>query len=408
MKIETEKMSEVLSLRVAITTAIIFVGTVLFYYFSWKSLANFQNSINFGEPLFCDFDRHYYPMGKMIFATKFPVPGYFYTPLFAIIMNCFSRFELQQAKFIWGVVQIALILQLCFVSAIYFTLKERKESLFYVTTAAYLLSIPIVHGFRWGQISVLLVFLVLVSMLFYKNGNKITSALLLALAAGIKYYPAVFLIYFIIKKDLKYVIWFTLFLLSFLYLVPGLAIGFGPTIAFYKFVNHFIAEAVSWLPKAGDSQYISHVIYRITGENDNFPFIFYKLFGVLIFIFNVWLGYFLARKKIFDNIVLSFVLIFLSFPFIISTSWPHYLAYLPFCQVYVFQLLLSKRVKISGIWLAVVPVIASFVLSSSILFVLCFSWARYSYYGALFFSNLSLLIGLYISVVFVAEEKLSS
>ena len=394
-----------LYVRGFLITTSIFIGVAILYYFHWKNLDGFLQSVNFGEPLFCDFDRHYYPMGKIIFFTKFPVQGYFYSPLFAIIMHLFSKFDLPNARFLWGIVQAALILNLCFISGVYFALKEKKEFYFYLTSAAYLLSMPIIHGFRWGQISVLLVILIFGSMLLYKNGKTVFSALFLAFAAGIKYFPAVFLIYFLVKKDVKFIIWFFVFLLLFLCLVPGVALGFRDTIVFYKFVNHFISEAVSWLPKAGDSQFMPHVLYRITGQNKNFPFGLYKNLGIIVFVLNVGLGYYLSRKKDINDIALAYVFIFLTFPFIISTSWPHYFAYLPFCQIYVLQLAIKNRMQNFGKWFAVVPVVISFVLSSSVLFIMYYSWMRYSYYGILFFSNLFLLIGLYLSVSFCFKRK---
>lgn len=96
---------------------------------------------------------------------------------------------------------------------------------------------------------------------------------------------------------------------------------------------------------------------------------------------------------------MSFMLLFLSIPLFVGTSWPHYLAYLPLCQVLAFEMLRQNR-KASTLRRKTLGglLVLSVALASVMMFDLVGSWERYNGSGLLFWSNMSLLIFLYLHV----------
>ena len=180
-------------------TVIVAVG--VYYRILWGSVDGFVQSIDFCDKLFCDFVVYYYEMGRTILTTKVPTPGFYYSPLFAISLAFFSAWDMETAVVLWGVVIVATTAGLGILS--YRTAPPESR----VTIAGFMLlfltSFPILHNFKWGQVSVLLVLLVVASLVAYERKHVVPSALLLALAVSIKYFPIIFVVYFIIHRDWK-------------------------------------------------------------------------------------------------------------------------------------------------------------------------------------------------------------
>jgi hypothetical protein len=372
------------------------IAMVTFYYFkTWHTMDTFVKAIDHCDLLFCDFVRHYYVMGKYFFSLKAPVGGYFYPPLFALFLTLFSSFPLETATWLWGFFQAVTMLLLFLGPAIYFF--KKSTHLYYLYLFLFITSLPLLHNFKWGQVSVLITLCVLGTLYFYRKDRKIISAVLLALSMSVKYYTAVFLIFFLIKKDFRFIGIFLIALFFFMAVVPSIAIGVDSNIQFYKMVHRNIAQFKAWISQSENSQYLAYVIPRLNEGINRNPVnrIILRVGGYAIFFINIFIIFSLKKLRLSpgEDIYWGFTLLFLSLPMILETSWPHYFVYLPICLTFLVSHFLVKK-KTRGIsnWLVLIFLAVSGLLSSSIFFNIIGNWQTYSGSGYLFFSNTILLI----------------
>jgi hypothetical protein len=118
--------------------------------------------------------------------------------------------------------------------------------------------------------------------------------------------------------------------------------------------------------------------------------------GYLLLQGNLVLLFLLRKLPRHEGLTMSFMVLFLSVPLFVGTSWPHYLVYLPFCQTVAFEMLrqtrgegaLRRRIMASLLTVSV-------ILASVMMFNLLGSWERYNGAGLLFWSNMCLLAYLY-------------
>ena len=384
--------------RLVVAFALTVLSAVgMYYWIMWGSIQGFVVSMDFCDKLFCDFVVYYYEMGREILTTKTPIPGFYYSPLFAIALAFFGALELKTAAVLWGVVMVVTTSGLGLLS--YRTAPPESR----VTIAGFLLlfltSFPILHNFKWGQVSVLLVLLIVASLIAYERGRVVPSAILLALAVSIKYYPVIFVAYFIIHRDWKFVLIFVVSLFTCVFLVPALVIGTENTV---QFVKQLLVESGEAQLSAGgvNSQNLKNVLARlipVSREAVEGSRIVYGALGYFLLQANLVFVFLLRKLPRHEGLTISFLLLFLSTPLFVATSWPHYLVYLPFCQAVAFEMLRQTyepsavRRKIMGGLL-----VLSVILASVMMFDLVGSWERYNGAGLLFWSNMSLLAFIYL------------
>lgn len=259
-----------------------------------------------------------------------------------------------------------------------------------------LTAVPILHNFKWGQISVFITVCILGSWYFYENGRKIPAALLLALAVAIKYYAAFFLIYFIFKKEWKLNLTFAIATLCFLLLIPVLLLGVETNVRFFQIVGEQVNQARStWMLEDINSQYFPNVVKKWSQLLTITPpaRILWQGVGYTVVGINLLLIVKLIWQKTADESQQVFSLLFLSLAFLVETSWPHYFVYLPFCQLVALQSIQAKtnQSKLPGFILVHFLLLLSIFLSNIFYFNLFPQWQTYSTYSLLFLSNLLIL-----------------
>jgi hypothetical protein len=182
--------------------SIVAILFIIFYYkYSWGTFNDAILKIDHQNEFLYDFIHHYYPMGKAIFGFDHITPGYYYTSFFAILIAPICNLDLQSAIIVWTILQIIILLLLFVVG---FLLIKPTYSYGFLYFLLLIISYPIINNLKWGQVSVLLTILILLSVLCVRSGSNITAGIFLALAVAIKYYPIVFLIYFICKRKYKF------------------------------------------------------------------------------------------------------------------------------------------------------------------------------------------------------------
>lgn len=315
-----------------------------YYAILWGSVAAFVVAVDHHGRLFADFTGHYYPMARTILQAHEPVLGYIYSAFFALLLHPIGALDPPAALAAWGVLQGLALLALCLVPLLGLLRLPPLGIAAYV--AVYLTSFPLLHNTKWGQVSVLLAAVVIGAFLAASRGRRILAGALLALAAAIKYYPALFLLPFLLKREWRVGLSFLATLLVLYALVPVLLLGPGRWMAFEQSVLASSLDA-PWMRADVNSQYFAHVASRwITmalggtvgpaGERA------LGLAGLAIFLGQLGVLLRLQRGRMLDAPALSLALLFLSLPFVLKSSWPHYFACLPFCQVAVLRHLLAR------------------------------------------------------------------
>jgi len=378
--------------RTFILFVILLIAAVFGYFWlEWRSLQNFVTAIDHGDILFGDLVDFYHPMTKVILTEKLPVNGYYYSAFFALLISPLGSLPIEQAQWIWGALQVVLAGLLAWVAGFKTLELPRPQKLLFLFL--FLTSFPLLHNFKWGQISVLMTLCILASMWLYQQDRPLLSALILAFAVSIKYYPIIFLAYPLFKRDFRFLSAFGISALIFYAVIPSLVLGPQAWVGFERAVSQLITDAKF----TGDvnSQYLGHVILRSLPFDDA-PFkqkvasMLLQSAGGLVFLANIGLIWLAQKKQVKDALVISTGLMFLSLPFIIQTSWSHYFVYLPFVQITLIHFFGKESKPALGF------LVASCAASSILVFNLFPGWSAYNNAGMLFISNLLLLIAIYL------------
>ncbi len=334
------------------------------------------------SPVYGDFCEYYYPAGRMITKHPQPLGGYFYTPIFALALTFFTPDSAADAITRWQILQHCSIFLLFIVPGMYLAAKTGKKIWFFLYALVFLLSFPLWHNLKWGQMSVLITFSAIFSLLLYERGHRWSAAFLLASGSLIKYYPGTLIFYFLIRKDFAFIARFTALMLIMGLILPGFVLGTSETIEFYRLLHEELDHALDWVAFDLNSQFLPHVVIRLFGLEAEAA-----TRGILSLIsLGVCLLLFFKLYQLHSDNQQDFMLaasgIFLLFPLLINTSWPHYFVYLPFCG-----LLLLQNAKTSFIR----AIIAIALIMQSCLIYALSDYQFYAGNGFLLVANLLLL-----------------
>ena len=119
------------------------------------------------------------------------------TPFSPLLVWPLTFWEPLPAKHIWIAFSLALLLPVGFLIHLLTSLEWRRIALLIVVT------FPIHRNLQYGQYYILLLLLFVASLLLYIRKKRVLAGLVLGIAAGLKIFPALFLLYFLRKRDLK-------------------------------------------------------------------------------------------------------------------------------------------------------------------------------------------------------------
>ena len=353
------------------------VAILIYYRLLWGDLPGFAAAIDHCPDLFCDFRLQFYPTGRALLLGGEPVQGYFYGAPFACLLSLFAITSLPVSLWLWGGFQVAAL-----VSLFLGPLRDRRL-LDPGRAAVYVLlffgSVPILHNLKWGQVSVTLVASELIAFRLYDRSHKLGAALLLAIAIAIKFYPAIFLLYFVLRRDGAFVL-VCLGATIALFVLPAAWIGWERTFEFQTAASRaLVAARDSWIQHDPNSQFLPHVVRRLCGFGSGRGWVLGRslAYGGCAVLFLVTL---VALRRGDDSAdQAARMLFFLSTPLWVPTSWPHYFCYLPACQ----WMILNDLARPSGRSLAVTVVAGALVslsvaLSSVVALQVSDGWYRYS------------------------------
>lgn len=372
----------------ALTAAI-----TVYYRLMWPTFQSFVNAIDFCHIPFCDFVVFYYEMGKEVFVTKMPAIGFSYSPFTAIVFGLFGMLPRQLSTNLWAlgiVLSMGVLAAMC----LRVVIQREQRRLLLPFLVFFLTSFPLLHNLKWGQVGVLLTLLLVLALLTARNGRWILSSLCLALATSLKYYPAVFLLPFLADRNWRVAGGFVAWCLVLFVGIPSMVFGVSGAMGFLE--NVFHESMYTQIAAAGpNSQYFVNVLSRwgnglgfdaiaLKPAFRTFSFLTVEAIGALVVVLNI------GRTK--DSLSWSFVLLFLAVPFFVATSWPHYLVFLPFCQLFILAQIdectewgARVRLVLRG------SVLLSAFLASVFVFQLAGSWRAYGSGGYLLVAVVLLL-----------------
>jgi len=376
------------------------VAAVGFYYrVTWGDLSGFVGAIDAIPVLFADFFLHFLPAGQQMLAEHRPGPLFVYSPTFALSLAPLTAVPTELEAFACGAFEISASLALLAVSL--WILRSDHPAFGPLCVVGFITSFPILHNFGWGQVSVPLTLCVLLGYTCHDRGWIAAAAGLLAYAIAIKYYVAIFLVYFLFRRDLPFLAWCLAASVLLMVALPAAVMGLETTLEYYETTSHTLSLLGPRISRDLNSQYLPHLatrLFRAAPAERDWIFEAARLLGYGVVASNLailWIG---IRRALPGAGTLSFVVLSLSIPFFAPTSWPHYFSYLPFCQG--FLALSVPREPTAGRRVVLAStVLLSVLLSNVIFFNLWGDWRAYAAGGTLFVSNFLLLIGVYATVL---------
>lgn len=409
-------------------TVILILLALAYYAWTYKSLDRFSRTVDEEKTLFCDFVRHYYPAGQQIIPAAVPAKGFYYSAFFAMCLRPLSCLTMSQAVYLWGVLQVVSLVLLILVPALYLARRSLRD--YYLYLVLVLLSMPILHNLKWGQVSIALTACMLGAMYLYACGWRKSAALLLSLGVAVKFYPALLAVYFLVKRELRPLAIFIASTILLIVVVPMAALGTRGFERYHRELEESIRQVRPDLEVSINSQYFPSVALRyiivgraaalpassaslpalrsaasrlVASFQDRYDQVIrrhdwnpwpLRIAGLAVLLIILVRCRAVGRARLDDEPELVFSMLLLSLPFIVETSWPHYFVFLPFCQVVAYRQMLRpdlpRRCRLDGVlfWLSI-------LLASSVLFNLIRNWTLYYWFGCLFWSDALLLIVLY-------------
>jgi hypothetical protein len=294
---------------------------------------------------FCDFQRHYLPQAEALLSKPLTlVHGWFYPPLLAIVL--LPLIWSGHAVLSWLIVLGASVVALSWVA-----LKpENRRPLQLVMTVLFVTSsLSVLHGLKWGQVSLPLLVLCILGLL--RGG--ISGGGLLGLATAIKGYPFVYLIHPLLRKKTKPIVGAVAAFLIVGVLIPFAVMGVAETLIMYQNMTKS-GQAVAMIVAESGGQNLqatlqrwfvdgSHVGLIPTTEPPQalvFPLPLMVKHAIwLIFAGGLtWLTLKICSQKVNPPSRLeSTVLILCYVGLMLPPGWHHYYAFLPFAQLQLLQ-----------------------------------------------------------------------
>jgi hypothetical protein len=355
-------------------------------------------AIDHGE-LFADFVHHYYPTVEAPLRHSGPAGGFFYPASFAVLIAPLGWLSPAWAKAAWAIVLLACVVWAS--TVLVRAVAPQRPLLMTLGTAMTVTSIPVLHNLKWGQVSILILAAVAGAFVAYGRDRKNLAAALLGVAAAIKGYPLVFLVWFVARADLRFVLRAAAACVVTLIVLPAVVMGPEHAMFFQRVSTNAVLGAADGVLRDFNSQYAPAVLSRFyEGGWDAAPAvaIAWAKLGSATTLFVIALLVVIAARSAAPRIaarrdMLGFVLISCATPFWLRTSWSHYFVYLPAAQTLLAAGFASGRAPARAALGVVALVAPSVYLSNVVGLFSTEGWWYYANAGSLFFANALVLIG---------------
>ncbi|MEW6242485.1 MAG: glycosyltransferase 87 family protein, partial [Chloroflexota bacterium] len=208
---------------------------------------------------------------------------------------------------------------------------------------------------------------------------------------AVKFFPAIFLLYFFFRRDWKYLFVCLFVVLLCVLVIPAMVIGPSETIQSQLTISEHATAMMRALAMDNiDSQYFASVITRIMYMPITSQFTKILIIaGYLIAASAVYLVYRISEAQIEYSAFWAWGILSATIPFWIPSAWPHYFVYLPFLQVLAYCHISNINLR----WRKPAIVLWIFSLTFSSIFIthIVQNWFRYVGFGSLFWSSIFIL-----------------
>ncbi|HSL42938.1 MAG TPA: glycosyltransferase family 87 protein [Anaerolineales bacterium] len=294
-------------------------------------------------------DIDYYTQAAFALVNNKPLPDtYFYPPLWATLLSFLTPLGEN------GILLIAWIANVLSLLLFYLLLQRTLELYQFnpytaalVTTLFLLVNMPVIRTFMYVQVNFHVMNFVLLSILLYRK-RLFISALMLALAIHFKASPAVLVLAFLLERNWKWLLWFTVSML----LIAAFPVAFYGITPYFDFINNFLFISAPHALSLHDSSFDSAIGMTLSYFRADVAIVRILVFlakaitaVVVIYLCLRTRGFSSdrdSRERLFDSIVPLFVGMTLLSPLV----WEHHAIFLtlPF-------LLLLKKLESPAEWM---------------------------------------------------------
>ncbi len=290
------------------------------------------------------------------------IPAYIYPTFLAAVISPLTKLPFNQARFIWEL--FCLVTFFGVVGFTFFLLGKQIKFDFtsLIIIGVFFASMPTLETITQGQINYQILLLILLAFYFQKQNKPILGGILLGIATLIKVSPIIMLLYFLYKKDFKFIQSFMIFLilsLSLLYILfPNVDFTFIssvlPSISSIPSLNNK-AISVWWQYLFLDNEYINPVIISpITAK------IFTITTAIAILIIT-YILFFKGRKNTSDSnpkkLLLEYVVLILSLMLLQPYLEIHHLVFSFIAIAFIVNFYSNQKAQILEITLLIISFI---------------------------------------------------
>jgi len=215
-----------------------------------------------------DFDVYYYTSQQYIakapiYIAHGGINEFKYSPLFVLLFFPLTLFTKNVSIYIWSIFNIFYFYAIFYIfyKLNQFSFKSLKDLMIVVLLFA-LTGRYIIADYKLGQVNMLLCFLMVLTMYFEINKKDFWAGTLLAFSLMIKFFPLLFVAYFLLRRRFKLLGFTAIMIIVFLFL-PSVYSGFSlnlkylhdwfallkstPPVILYSFRNNSLLAYFSWI-----------------------------------------------------------------------------------------------------------------------------------------------------------------
>lgn len=368
----------------------------------WPTFHDFVVAIDHGDLAFADFVHHYFPTVADGLRRGAPAGGFFYPAGFAAMIAPLGLLPLGAATAAWSVVLGASLGVLLFVLVP--RAAEGRPLLAALGAVLTMTSVPVLHDVKWGQVSMPILAAAGAAFVLHRTRPNAAAALL-GVAAGIKGYPVVFVLWFLLRGDLRFALRASAACVVTLVVLPALVMGPSHALFVQRVSTGAVLGAADGVLRDFNSQYAPAVLARYEGGWDAAAadvramgelgaFAALAVTAMLVVVAARSTAPSIAKRR--DMIGL--VLVASTVPFWLRTSWAHYFVHLPVAATLLTSIAAEQRRPRDVLVLAVL-VAPSAVLASVLGLFATEGWWYYANAGSLFFADALVVLALATFVV---------
>jgi hypothetical protein len=309
-----------------------------------------------------------------IYTFKGNVSYFKYPPFYAFLLSPLSIPQEKYAALVWY-----LLNWLFLILSFYYGIRLIDKNPIKIKPIYFLTFIAsfrfILENLDQGQANILMMCLTTLGLYCFSIKKENLSALYLSVATLTKYFPILFLPYFLFKKKFKFSFKIILFLII-LYFIPALAIGWHNMLILAKknilflFKSSLDKYSITCFP----NQSLLAFLMRLFSKNQWYPTQFFILPDNIIYLIFISLSIFLYIIAIYpkNKHIINYSSIFLCFSLLNPNAWKNFFLFMFFPNMLIIYYLLNwgKNRIILSLFLL------SFIFSSLTSEFFVYRWAK--------------------------------